>query len=181
MPPVTADRSPPNSRMTGADFTCDRGFVDRGHALDHFAVRGDRIAGFDENDVADLEAGTGYELVILMARSAQQLRLGPGALPAQRVGLRLATAFRDRLREVGEQHGKPQPQDDLELEADVLSGGDKVANQDDGCQRRDDLEHEHDWFLNQRPRVELDKSRADGWQHDLGIEQRRHRDALAQD
>ena len=128
MPPVTADRSPPELADDRRGLTCNRGFVDRGHALDHFAVRGDRIAGFDENDVADLEAGTRYELVILMARSAQQLRLGLGPLPAQRVGLRLAAAFGDRLRKVGEQHGEPQPQDDLQFEANVLSVSDKIVN-----------------------------------------------------
>ena len=36
---------------------------------------------------------------------------------AQRIGLRLAAAFGDRFGEVREQHGEPQPQDDLELEA----------------------------------------------------------------
>jgi hypothetical protein len=36
-------------------FAGDRRFVDRGHALDHFAVRRNDVAGFDQHDVADLE------------------------------------------------------------------------------------------------------------------------------
>ena len=38
VPPVTAERSPPDSRITGADFAGDRRLVDRGDALDHLAV-----------------------------------------------------------------------------------------------------------------------------------------------
>ena len=97
----------------------------------------------------------------------------------QRIGLRLAAAFGDRLGEVGEQHREPQPQDDLELEADVCAAGDEIADQDDRGQRGDDLEHEHHRILDQRPRIELDEGRADRRHHDLGIEQRRHRHPLA--
>ena len=39
VPPVTAERSPPDSRMTGADFAGDRRLVDRGDAFDDLAVR----------------------------------------------------------------------------------------------------------------------------------------------
>src|SRR5262249_9344850 len=48
-----------------------------------------------------------------------------------------------------------------------------------GGQRGDDLEHEHHRILDQRARIELDESRADRRHHDLGIEQRRNRHALA--
>ena len=35
------------------------------------------------------------------------------------VGLRLAAAFGDGFGEIGEQHGEPEPEDDLEGEAEI--------------------------------------------------------------
>src|SRR5262249_10259125 len=61
----------------------------------------------------------------------------------------------------------------------MLAAGDEVADQDHGGERGDDLEHEHHRVLDQRPRIELDEGRADRRNHDLGIEQRRDRHALA--
>ena len=52
VPPVTAERSPPDSRMTGADSPVIAEFVDRGDAFDDVAVAGDDLAGLDEHDVA---------------------------------------------------------------------------------------------------------------------------------
>ena len=54
VPPVTAERSPPASRITGADSPVIAAFVDRGDALDDLAVAGDDVAGLDQHDVADL-------------------------------------------------------------------------------------------------------------------------------
>jgi hypothetical protein len=45
VPPVTADRSPPASRMTGGRFTRNGGLVDGRHAFDHLAVAGNHLAG----------------------------------------------------------------------------------------------------------------------------------------
>ena len=42
-----------------------------------------------------------------------------GARPAQRGRLRLAAAFGHGFGEVGEHHGEPQPEDDLEGEAEM--------------------------------------------------------------
>ena len=58
VPPVTALRSPPASRMTGADSPGDRRLVDRGDALDHGPVAGDQLAGLDDDDVAARAART---------------------------------------------------------------------------------------------------------------------------
>ena len=46
-------------------FAGDGGFVDRGHALDHLAVGRNDVAGFDQDDVVDLEFGRGDEAVAL--------------------------------------------------------------------------------------------------------------------
>ena len=56
VPPVTAERSPPDSRITGADSPVMADLVDRGDALDHLAVARDGVAGFDQHDVAELRA-----------------------------------------------------------------------------------------------------------------------------
>ena len=65
VPPVTAERSPPDSRMTGADSPVIADSFDRSDALDHFTVRRDDIAGFDENHVADLQLSPRHQLEIL--------------------------------------------------------------------------------------------------------------------
>jgi hypothetical protein len=115
----------------------------------------------------------------LAIRAGQQLRLRPGARAPQRIRLRLAAAFGDRLGEVGAQDGRPEPEDDLELEADILPTSEQVADEDDRGQHGHDLEHEHDRIADQRARIELDESRTGRRQHDLGIEQRRGRRSLA--
>ena len=97
----------------------DGRLVDRGDALDHLAVGGDEVAGLDQHDVADLQAGAGDQLVVLRIGGGQQLGLRLRALAPQRVGLRLAAALGDGFGEVGKQHREPQPQDDLEREAEV--------------------------------------------------------------
>ena len=53
VPPVTAERSPPDSRMTGAELSGDGRLVDRGDALDRLAVGGNQVASFDEHDLTD--------------------------------------------------------------------------------------------------------------------------------
>ena len=181
MPPVTAERSPPELADDRRGFAGDRRLVDRGHAHDHLAIRRNHVAGFDENNVTDLEAGARHQPIILqIAGAGEKLGLSLGALPAQRVGLRLAAALGHRFGEIGEQHGEPQPQDDLELERNMAAAGHEIADENDRRQRRNDLEHEHDGILHERARIELDEGGADGRHDDLRIEQRRDGHALAQ-
>jgi len=45
VPPVTDERSPPDSSDHRRRFSRDRRFVHRGHAFDHFAVTGNEFAG----------------------------------------------------------------------------------------------------------------------------------------
>ena len=47
----------------------DRRLVDRGDALDHLAVGRDGVAGLDQDDVADLEARAGDQLVVVAGRA----------------------------------------------------------------------------------------------------------------
>ena len=119
VPPVTAERSPPDSRMTGADSPVMAASLTEAMPSITSPSEGMIVAGLDQHDVADLQAGAGNELVVLGIGRGQQLGLRLRALAPQRVGLRLAAALGDGLGEVGEQHGEPQPQDDLEREAEV--------------------------------------------------------------
>src|SRR4051794_6910026 len=50
VPPVTAERSPPDHRRRLAR---DRGFVDRGDALHHLAVGGNDVARFGDHRIAE--------------------------------------------------------------------------------------------------------------------------------
>ena len=97
-------------------FAGDRGFVDRGDAGDHLAVGRDQVARLDQHDVADRQAAAGDQFPAVGNTGQQlgaQFRLGI----AQARGLRLAAPFRQRLGEGAEQDGQPQPDDELELEA----------------------------------------------------------------
>jgi hypothetical protein len=64
--------------------------------------------------IARAQLGAGN--LLDLAAVANAIGNGLRARLAQRVGLRLAAAFRHGLREVGKQHGEPQPQRDLQVE-----------------------------------------------------------------
>src|SRR6185369_17904279 len=72
-----------------------------------------------------------------------------------------------------------QPENDLEFERNVAITRKKIADKDNSRQQCHDLKHEHHGVLDQRGRVELDKSLTDRRDHDLGVQQRRHRHPLA--
>ena len=116
VPPVTAERSPPASRMTGADSPVIAHLVDRSEALDDLAVAGDDVAGFDQHDVADAQVER-VDAAVDAARDwlGSTRRLARVSLRrlAQGVGLRLAAPLRHRFGEIGEQHREPQPERDL--------------------------------------------------------------------
>ena len=88
----------------------DRRLVDRADALDDLAVGGDHLAGLDDDDVAALQLGRRHVLDRAVVAPAVASRRR--ARRAQRVRLRLAAALGDRLGEVREQHGQPEPDGD---------------------------------------------------------------------
>ena len=120
VPPVTAERSPPLSRMTGADSPGHRRLVHGGDPLDHLAVAGDDLAGLDHDDVALAQARGGD---LLLAAVHQLAGDGLLAEPAQGGGLGLAPALGQRLGEVREDHREPEPEGDLAREP----GGQRAA------------------------------------------------------
>ena len=162
VPPVTADRSPPDSRMTGADFAGDRRLVDGGHAFDHLAVGGDDVAGLHQNHLtwAKLFGRRGHDKPSPLIDD--ELGLGLLAGLAQARGLRLAAPFGHGFGKIGEQDGEPQPNDDLKRKAEVIAAVDPMADEDDRGKRGDHLDHEHHRVLHHDARVELGEGRADG-------------------
>ena len=94
----------------GGRLAGDGRLVDRGDALDDFAVAGDVVARPRPRTWSPLrraEAGTSlFAAVVQLAGDRLVAHL------AQRVGLGLAAALGDRLGEVGEQHREPQPERD---------------------------------------------------------------------
>ena len=156
----------------GRRLAGDRGLVNGSDALGHGAVARDHLAGLDDHDVAAGQRGG------RLGRAVAQRRDRLGAHRPQRVGLRLAAALRDRLREVAERDGEPQEERDGEREPPgVLAAEDP----DQGGRGGADLDHEHDRVADDLPRVELDQRREHRRQEDVALQQRalgaiRHRD-----
>ena len=83
--------------------------------------------------------------------------LGPrvAAGLAHGVGLGLAAALGDRLGEIGEQHGEPEPGRDLAGEQGLPVAGDEIAEEQERDAERHDLGDEDHRVPGERPRVEL--------------------------
>ncbi len=72
VPPVTALRSPPDSRTTGARLAGDRRLVDRRDARDDVAVAGDHLAAVTTTTVAERRSADGTSSIAV--RSAHRIR-----------------------------------------------------------------------------------------------------------
>ncbi|MCY1482616.1 hypothetical protein D9M68_161740 [compost metagenome] len=134
-------------------FTGDGRLVDRGDALDHLAVAGNQLAGDHPHHVALAQLAGRHLLVVAGPRQAlRQQALGAGP---QAVGAGLAAAFGERLGEVGEEHGEPQPQGDLgsHQQRHGVAADEAQHTGEDGGQ----LDHQHHRRTLQLTRVELDE------------------------
>src|SRR6202035_4247316 len=145
----------------------DRGLVDDRDAVDDVAVARNDLVRADDAAVTGLElgGGDGFERPV----SGQALRDRVLARPAERVRLRLAPAFGYGLGEVGEQHGRPEPE---------RNEADEQAWPVDELDRRDhraDLDHEHHGDADHHPGVELPDRRDGGAAQDHGLEEGRGR------
>src|SRR5260370_1131738 len=87
-----------------------------GGAGEQKAVGGNHGSGDAEAEVAGAEVGAGDLFGGAVASVTNGGRFGLGA--AEGVGLGLAAAFGHGFGEVGEEHGEPQPEGDLEVEAE---------------------------------------------------------------
>ena len=158
VPPVTAERSPPDSRITGADSPV---MADSStEAMPSMISPSDGIIspGGHDDDVAELELRR-RRPARASRRAAGGCAIGLGAGLAQRVGLGLAAALGHRLGEVGEQHREPQPHGDEPGEhvlrrAGRRRGRGRTGRGEDAA----DLDHEHDRVADHVARVELARS-----------------------
>ena len=164
----------------GRGFAGDRGLVDRGDALDHLAVGRDVVAGLDQHDIADLEAGAGDEAIGLVG-AGQQLGLALGAgLAAATSACALPRPSATASAKLANSTVNHSQRMIWKVKPRLLAAGHQIAQEDHGGQRGHDLDHEHHRVLDHHPRIELDEGRADRRQHDLRIEQRRDRHPLVQ-
>ena len=120
VPPVTAERSPPDSRITGADSPVIADSSTLAMPWMTSPSLGIDLAGGHDDLVAQVELGARALLDRAVGEALAGDRLRPGL--AQRLSLGLAPALGDRLGEVREQHREPQEQGDEEGE-DVLVAG----------------------------------------------------------
>ena len=143
VPPVTAERSPPDSRMTGADspVMADSSTLAMPSMISPSPGITSPATTTHTSPSCELRAGHLVDRAV--GRRTWADRLGPGL--AQRVGLGLAPALGHGLGEVGEQHREPQPrghQPGEEVLRPVRRA--EVADEEDRGEDAADLDHEHD-------------------------------------
>ena len=155
VPPVTAERSPPDSRITGADSPVIADSSTDAMPSTISPSPGMISPGHDLDDVVDEEFGSTRPRSMAPSAVRRLATVSERAL-AQRVGLRLAAPFGHGLGEVGEQHGEPEPGGD-ETGEHVLVGvaAGEVAEEQERREDAAELDDEHDRVARHRARVEL--------------------------
>jgi hypothetical protein len=106
------------------------------HALDHSPVGGDDFARFDQRRRRPCADRRRDPVERSVRRAAADSLAATSRLTPSARGLRLAATLGDSLREVGEQHGKPEPKRDRE---DESGGGFALA-----CHRLEIQEYSQD-------------------------------------
>ena len=114
VPPVTALRSPPASRMTGADspVMADSSTVATPSMISPSAGMISPAETTTRSPFRSRSAGTSS----IDAVRPDEVGHGPGAGLSEGVGLGLAPAFGHGLGKVGEEHREPEPEGDLQDE-----------------------------------------------------------------
>ncbi len=166
VPPVTADRSPPDSRMTGADSPV---IADSStDAIPSTTVPSPGItcpaSTMTRSPLRRLVAGTASSPFLVTRRAIVSVRPRRSAAawalprPSAMASAKLAKSERE-----------PEPERDLDVEEDVLAAGD-VAHEQDADQDRPDEHDEHDRVAGLEPRIELAERVADRGADDRAIE-----------
>ena len=171
VPPVTAERSPPLSRMTGADSPVIAELIDGCDAFDHVAVAGDQIAGLDQHDVALLQLAVRHTTCQFVAFSVAS-RLAAVSVRALRSVAacalpRPSATASAKLANSTVTHSQTMI---WKVKPRWSAAGRKVAHEDHGGERGDDLDHEHHWVLDHQARIELDERLPDRRQKDRGVQ-----------
>ena len=148
-------------------FAGDGRLVHRRHALDHFAVAGDVVAGLDVDHVsgAKRSADDLFKAAVGLVALGDGLALGL----AQRVGLGLAAALRHGFGKVGEQHREPQPERDLQVEDEGPGVMTEVLDEQQRSEHAAHLHHKHHRVLDHPARIELAKAVQRCLGHDLCV------------
>ena len=113
-PCAAGDGAPVAARLTDdrRGFARDGRFIHRGHTFDDFAVRRNDLSGGHEEEIA-LPQPFGRDLFD-GAVGFQAIGHGLGAGLSERLGLGLAPALGHGLREIGKEHGEPEPEGHLQ-------------------------------------------------------------------
>ena len=155
VPPVTALRSPPASRITGADSPV---IADSStEAMPSITVPSPGITSPASTTTTSprRSSDAGFSPPS-RSRATVSVRIA-----RRLVGLRLAAALGERLGEVGEDDRQPQPDRDREREPGrLVAAAERAAAEDldqpgDGGDHGADLDHEHDRVADLHARVEL--------------------------
>ena len=143
VPPVTAQRSPPASRITGADSPV---IADSStEAMPSITVPSPGISSPASTTTTSPRTSSDARLLAAVA----QLRGGLGAHRPQRRRLGPPATLRERLGQVGEDDGQPQPDRDREREP----GGLVAAAQRLAAEGLDQPRHGGDHARRSRPRT----------------------------
>ncbi len=162
VPPVTALRSPPASRITGADSPVIADSSTVATPSIDLPVGGDDLPGAHDHDISLAQTLRGD--LLRASRPAESGWPCPGARLAEGVGLGLAPSLRHRLGEIGEEHREPEPDGHLKAESQRLVR--RAEEKADGGEKGADLGDEHHRVFHQRPRVQLRKRRGGGLPED---------------
>ncbi len=173
VPPVTAERSPPDSRITGADSPV---IADSStEAIPSITVPSPGISSPALTTTTSplMQLGGGLRRCRRAAARRSRVRI-----ERKRVGLGAAATLGERLGEVREHDRQPQPDGDRDRVPGRLSAGQEMAAEhlDDPDRRADrgaELDHEHHRVAHLDARVELDEAVDQGMPGDLAREQRR--------
>ena len=166
VPPVTAERSPPDSRMTGADspVIADSSTEPTPSMISPSAGMTSPASTMTTSPRCSSAAGT--------VRPSRSDRIRRRARRAQRVRLCLAAALGDRLGEVREQHGQPEPDRDRgdEPEAARLSPRTRLRKKIPVVITLPSSTMNITGFRTCEPRIELRERVADRSEHQLARE-----------
>ena len=172
VPPVTAERSPPLSRITGADSPVMADSLTEATPSTISPSAGTMSPASTSTTSPGLQLvrrGTGSN-----GRRASTISAWPSfrsRVRAQGVGRGLAAAFGDALGEVGEQHREPEPERDLEGEAEVGAPCTKSSTDETVASTATTSVARMTGLRGQLARVELDEDCADRRRQDRRIEQ----------
>ncbi len=171
VPPVTAERSPPASRITGADSPV---IADSStEAMPSTTVPSPGIVSPTVTTTTSPRASSEAGLTTAVAKNGDGFR----SHRPQALGLGATPALGQRLGEVGEDDGEPEPDGDREGEPGRLAAAaERLAAEDldqpgDGGDRGADLDHEHHRVADLDPRVELAHRLDQGGPDDRGVEE----------